>query len=101
MPHGVANSLLLPHVMEFNMPAVAERYQIVAEAMGRGDGDVVAAVDQLSAEVGTNRTMTEFGVTQDELPSMAADAMQVTRLLGNNPREMCEQDALAIYQAAL
>ena len=101
VPHGVANSLLLPHVMEFNMPAVAERYQIVAETMGRGDGDVIAAVDQLSAEVGTNRPMTEFGVTQDELPSMAADAMQVTRLLRNNPREMCEQDALAIYQAAL
>jgi alcohol dehydrogenase class IV len=101
VPHGVANSLLLPHVMEFNMPAVAERYQIVAETMGRGDGDAVAAVEELSAEVGTNRTMAEFGVTQADLPSMAADAIQVTRLMRNNPREMSEQDALAIYQAAL
>lgn len=98
VPHGVANSLLLPHVMQFNAPVAAPRYHTIAEVMGATDA--VAAVIELSQAVGTNRRMREFGVEQRHLPEMAAAAMQVQRLLKNNPREMTESDALTIYQEA-
>ena len=98
VPHGIANSLLLPHVMRFNAPASGERYGQIAEALGADDA--VAAVERLACEVGTDRKMREFGVTRDDLPRLAASAMKVERLLKNNPREVREDDALAIYEAA-
>lgn len=98
VPHGVANSLLLPHVMQFNAPVAGPRYQRIAEAMDATDA--VAAVVELSQAVGTNRRMREFGVEEHHLAEMAAAAMQVQRLLKNNPREMTESDALKIYQEA-
>ena len=98
VPHGVANSLLLPHVMRFNASVAEPRYRKIAEAMGAADA--VAAVIELSQTVGTNRQMREFGVQRQHLQEMAAAAMQVQRLLKNNPREMTESDALTIYQEA-
>jgi alcohol dehydrogenase class IV len=98
VPHGVANSLLLPHVMRFNAPVVADRYQRIAEVMGTSDA--VTAVTDLSQAVGTNRRMREFGVDERHLPEMAAAAMQGQRLLKINPREVTEADALLIYEQA-
>ena len=98
VPHGVANSLLLPHVMRFNAPNVSDRHVELAHAMGTED--VITAVKNLSKEVGTNRRMREFGVNQEDLPSMARVALQVTRLMNNNPRKMTEHDALSIYKKA-
>ncbi len=98
VPHGVANALLLPHVMRFNAPAAAARYHTIAQAMGAADA--VAAVVELSQAVGTNRRMREFGVQQRDLPEMAAAAVQIQRLMKNNPREVKESDALEIYQQA-
>lgn len=100
VPHGIANSLLLPHVARFNMPNVADRYQQIAQAMHAPHDDVVETIERLSAEVGTNKKMRDYGVTQSDLPSMAEDALKVTRLMNNNPRKMTVDDALAIYQAA-
>ena len=57
-------------------------------------------IETLSRDVGTARRMREFGVTEDDLPRMARAAMDVQRLLKNNPRDIAEEDALAIYQAA-
>ena len=45
--------------------------------------------------------LTQLGVNHNDLPRMAEDAMLQTRLLVNNPREITQDDALAIYQAAL
>ena len=98
VPHGVANSLLLPHVMRFNAPVSSDRYQVIGECLG--SSDAVAAVQDISAEVGTDKRMRDFGVEQSHLTEMAASAMEVQRLLRNNPREVSEADALAIYQAA-
>lgn len=84
--------------MQFNAPVAAARYQAIAQAMDAGDA--VSAVVALSQAVGTNRRMREFGVEECHLPEMAAAAMQVQRLLKNNPREMTESDALTIYKQA-
>lgn len=98
VPHGVANALLLPHVMRFNAASCTARYAQLAEALH--DPDAVAAVECLTRELGTNRKLREFGVTAADLPVMAASAMAVQRLLRNNPRQVTEADALALYEAA-
>jgi alcohol dehydrogenase class IV len=98
VPHGVANSLLLPHVMRFNAAAVGDRYDRIAAMMK--STNAIAAVEQLSHAVGTDQCMRHFGVKETDLPEMAAAAVQVTRLMNNNPREVSAADALDIYRAA-
>jgi alcohol dehydrogenase class IV len=109
VPHGVANSLLLPHVLRFNAETVPERYARVAHAMGVADsGDAkadaeagIAVIEELSAAVGIDRRLSEVGISHNALPKMAAAAITVQRLLQNNLREVTEADALRIYEAAL
>jgi alcohol dehydrogenase class IV len=107
--HGVANSLLLPHVMRFNIEAAPERYTAIAHALGvavSGDAAAdaragIATIERLSESVGIDRRLSDIGIGHNALPKMAAAAMTVQRLLRNNPREVTEADALRIYQAAL
>ena len=107
--HGTANSLLLPHVLRFNLPAAPERYAAVARAMGcanTGDDGAdalhgIERIEALSAAIGIERRLSAFGISQNMLPHMAAAAMGVQRLLMRNPREVTAADAQAIYEAAL
>ncbi|MCW3837693.1 iron-containing alcohol dehydrogenase [Sphingomonas canadensis] len=107
--HGVANALLLPHVMRFNLEAAPERYAAVARAMGvteAGDDRTVAllGVDRIVAlaeRCGIQRHMAAFGIGADAIPRMAAAAMTVTRLLERNPRTVTGADAVRIFEAAL
>jgi len=109
VPHGVANALLLPHVLRFNLEVATDRYAIVAEALGvarTGDDrrDALAGVDRieaLSRECGVTGGMSGHGISSNAIPHMAAAAMTVTRLLDRNPRVVTEEDALRIYEAAL
>lgn len=109
IPHGVANSLLLPHVLRFNLQAAPARYADVACAMGiarTGDdmADALAGIErieQLSAAVGIERNLSAFGIGANAVPKMAAAAITVQRLLQRNPREVTEADARRIYEAAL
>lgn len=107
--HGVANSLLLPHVLRFNLEAAPRRYAEIAGAMGieRSGDDTADAlkgierIEELSAAIGIERHLSAFGISENTLPHMAAAALTVQRLLVRNPREVSEADALAIYEAAL
>ena len=99
VPHGVANSLLMPHVLRFNRPAVARQFKKLATVLEADD--LVTFVETLSRNIGTDRHMDEFGVKAEDLRSMASDAMKVTRLLKNNPLPMTEDDVFEIYEAAL
>lgn len=106
--HGLSIALLLPAVMEFSLVAAPERYAAVALALGAENkgSDVeiakvgVALVRKLIKDSGLPTTLTEMDIPQDAVPQMAADAMKVQRLLKNNLREINEQDAVAIYNAA-
>jgi alcohol dehydrogenase len=106
--HGVANSLLLPHVIRFNAPAAAERYAEVARALGVLPGANAAAtaergvefLAQLSRDCGVPQTLSELKIPRDAIPGMAKAALQVTRLLKNNLRTVTEADAAAIYENA-
>jgi alcohol dehydrogenase class IV len=107
--HGVANSLLLPHVLRFNAATAPARYAWVARALGvaaTGDDHALAEagiteIERLSAAIGIERRLSAFGISSNALPGMAAAAMTVQRLLTRNVREVTEADALAIYEAAL
>jgi alcohol dehydrogenase len=106
--HGVANSLLLPHVIRFNAPAAVERYAEVALALGVPPGANAAAtaergvefLAQLSRDCGVPQTLSELKIPRDAIPGMAKAALQVTRLLKNNLRTVTEADAAAIYETA-
>ncbi len=110
IPHGLSNALVLPHVMRFNAPDAAHLYAEIAAdafpALAREDsvqGRCAAFIEELaslSARVGLQPRLRDVGIPQEALAKMAADAMKQQRLLINNPREVSEADALAIYRAA-
>lgn len=105
LSHGLSNAILLPTVMRFNRPACVERYAQVAIACGvqPGKNDEETAergvdfIYQLSKDCGIPTTLSEIGVPQEAVDEMAKAAMEVQRLLKNNPREVTEQDAKDIY----
>jgi alcohol dehydrogenase class IV len=106
--HGVANSLLLPHVIRFNAPAAPERYAEVALALGVPPGATTADTAErgveflarLSRNCGVPQTLSELNIPRDAIPGMAKAAMQVTRLLKNNLRAVTVADAVALYETA-
>jgi alcohol dehydrogenase class IV len=108
IPHGVANSLLLPHVLRFNLPAAPQRYAEIAAALGVGpDGSAAGMAAQgveflvrLSKECGVAQSLSSLGIARGDIPGLAAAAMKVTRLLDNNPRPLTQADAERIYAEA-
>lgn len=109
IPHGLSNALMLPHVLRFNCVTAAKAYEALAvhafPDLRRFSGQERAAafcsaLADLSRACGLPQTLRDMNIPQDWLPRLAKDAMNQTRLLGNNPRPVTEQDALAIYQAA-
>jgi alcohol dehydrogenase class IV len=107
IPHGLSNAILLPSVMKFNRPANLKKYAEVAIAMGApvGKNDDETAqngvdfIDHLSEAVGIPAKLSDIGIPQEAVPRLAKAAMEVKRLLKNNPREVTEQDAIEIYNS--
>lgn len=110
IPHGLSNSLVLPHVLRFNASAAAPLYAELAPLVMGGQcvtgspqqktGQLIDWLESLIVELGLPSRLRDCGVTEDRLPQLAEDAMQQQRLLVNNPRAVTEADALAIYRAA-
>lgn len=108
VPHGVANALLLPIVMEFNMPAALDKYCEIAKAMGeditgltREEGAKVAvnAVKKLSLDLNIPQTLREINIPKESLKQLAKDAYADV-CTGGNPRDITENDILELYQLA-
>jgi alcohol dehydrogenase class IV len=107
--HGVSNAVLLPHVLEFNLPAAPGRYAEIAVALGaeRGADELDTARRGLQRVVELMRAcrvpehMAELGVPGSAIDRMARAAMTVTRLLERNVRTVTEADARDIYRRAL
>ena len=109
VPHGVANALLLPYVMQFNFTANLEKFARIAFALGEPDQEMplnesaarsVKAVADLCTDIGIISRMRDLDIPADAINDMAANAMKVTRLLNNNPREIAENDVRRIYENA-
>ena len=110
IPHGVANTLMLSHVMSFNLLGDVSKFAEMAEAFGfstEGLDDLscakmaVEAIEQLAADLQLPKHLSEFGIREKDIPSLAEGVMKVTRLLANNPRIIQLKDAEVIYRAAL
>lgn len=109
IPHGLSNALVLPHVLRFNIVTSPQPYAELAPyafpELAKYEGQERAAafcetLAELSAKCGLRPNLRAMEIPQEILPKLASDAMNQTRLLVNNPREINEADALAIYQAA-
>jgi len=106
--HGVSNAVMLPHVLEFNLPAMPRRYADIARALGVEPGgdeaDVarrgVVAIRTLLERCDMPLHIAQLGVPESALPRMTAAAMKVQRLLLQNPRTVTSEDAHGIYQRA-
>jgi alcohol dehydrogenase class IV len=109
VPHGVANALLLPYVMEFNLMADLPKYAAIAAALGeRTEGmslrdaaeSSVGAVRRLSSDIRIASRLRDLDIPESAIDGMAEGALKVTRLLGNNPRNVMLADIKSIYRAA-
>lgn len=109
VPHGLSNSLVLPHVLRFNAPEAAPLYaELAAVVVPAAAGSVeartealIVAMQQMACATGIQTSLHQVGIVEADLERLADDAMLQTRLLGNNPRELKRADAHAIYAAAL
>lgn len=108
--HGVANAMLLPHVMSFNKDAIVGRLANVARALdiSSHDSDDETAADALIERltewtdvVQIPQDLRQFGVSETHLDVLAEAASKVKRLLGNNPKPLSHADIKAIYQRLL
>jgi alcohol dehydrogenase class IV len=108
LPHGLLNAVLLPHVMEFNASAGADRLADVARAMGlrtglmtqaEAAGAAIELVRDLSAKAGLPATLREIGVRRCDLDLAAANALGDAYIV-TNPREVSVADARAIGRQA-
>ena len=104
--HGLANAILLPPVMRFNLSANVAKHAAIARAVGvdctgltdeEAAAKGVEAIADLAARCGIPSTLTALGIGRENVEALADAAMKVTRLLVNNPREVTREDAIAIY----
>ena len=108
-PHGVANAIILPTVMEYNAPATGEKYKHIAEAMGVEGTDkmtveeyraaAVAAVKQLSLDVGIPADLKDI-VKPEDVPFLAQSAYDDACRPGN-PRETSVEEIAELYRKLL
>ena len=107
-PHGVANALLLPHVLKFNGKVCPELFRNMGNAFGldmvnttdeEAVDKVVKAVKELSVKLHIPQTLKEIGIPKEMLPTLAEQALHDVCTPGN-PREVTKDEILAIYQEA-
>lgn len=108
-PHGVANALLLPYVMEYNADSTEDRYRDIAKAMGvEGTESMTieearkAAVDsvrQLAIDVGIPQKLSEIGANKDDIEALSQLAMSDACTPGN-PKDPTLEDIKGIYEKA-
>ncbi|MCF8481069.1 MAG: L-threonine dehydrogenase [Rhodospirillum sp.] len=108
LPHGVCNAVLLPHVEAYNSPSSAARLKDVAAAMGKnvsglsddeGAQAAIAAIRTLSSDIGIPAGLTELGLKDSDIPTLAANAMKDACGL-TNPRRASQTDIEAIFRSA-
>ena len=110
IPHGLSNSLVLPHIIRFNGPSAGDLYKEIAPLImpGKSLPDDALVVTEMLAEhflslaedLGLQTSLSQMNVPEGDLPKLAEEAMLQQRLLINNPREVSVDDSLEIYRQA-
>jgi alcohol dehydrogenase class IV len=110
VPHGIANGLLLPYVMEFNVLGDLPKFAEIAQFLGEKVDHLplleqayraAEVVKAIYGDLKIPQSLTELGVPEEAISDMAKAAMNVTRLMANNPRGMTVEDIERIYNKAL
>ena len=109
IPHGVANAVLLPYVMEFNKDYTGEKFREIARVLGVDGVDgmneteyrqaAIDAVRKLSLDVNIPQTLKKIGVQEEDLPALAEAAMADV-CTGGNPRPCTFELVLDVYKKA-
>ena len=107
--HGAGNGLLLPFVMQFNLPQRKAKFAKIAELLGaEASSDVdsmaeraITSIEQLKRDIGIPERIRDIGGSEDQLPSFAEKAFAIKRLLWVNPREASLEDLHGILKSAL
>lgn len=109
IPHGLSNSLMLEPVLRFSAPAAAPLYAELGDVIGanatggyaeRADA-FIGKLMEIVAATGVERRLSNLGISHNDLPRMAEDAMKAERVMRNNPREVTYDDALKMYGEVL
>jgi aldehyde dehydrogenase (NAD+) len=109
VPHGLANAILLPYVMHFNLEECADRYAMVAEAMGLGTWNLpdleagkkaADAVWQLTKTIGLPQKLREVGVPEDGLATAAELSLSDGAIVYNPRMVMDSEEVLEVYREA-
>lgn len=109
IPHGVANAMLLPTIMEFNAPVCLDKYVEIAKAMNaykegmtkeEAADAACKAVRDLAIEVGIPQHLTEIGINEEDIPALAEQAITDVCTPGN-PREVTKEDIIELYKKIL
>lgn len=107
-PHGVANAILLPHVMRYNADYTGEKYRDIARAMGvdvqgmdiaQAREAAIGAVEALNRDVGIPASLRDVGAREEDVPDLAQAALADV-CTGGNPREATLDDIVALYHGA-
>lgn len=110
VPHGIANGLLLPHVMEFNIIGNIPKFAEVARLMGERVEHLslldqaacsVTAVKNLIRDIDMPKSLGELNIPREAIRGMAEASMNVTRLMGLNPRTMKVDDVVKVFENAM
>ncbi len=102
IPHGVANAILLPHIMEYNLIANPKKFSLIAKMLKKKPKpqEAVEAVKQLNDDFGIPMNLSYFGVKESLIPEMAKDAMKSGNVLAN-PRQTGVSEIEALYKKAM
>ena len=108
VPHGVANSILLPNVVEYNALADHGRYEVIYNYIREGSGStenftpelLVEELRRLNRQLGIPATLSEVGVTVEKIPAMAEDAMKSGNIPAN-PRQSTVRDIIKLYEKTM
>lgn len=107
IPHGLANAILMPLVMDANKDSCIDRYYDMAKAIGVNvDGKskqeaaelFVKELYALNGDLGIKCDLKEKGITVDVIDELVDGASKVTRLLGNNPKAFTHEEMAEIYR---
>lgn len=109
LPHGLTNALMLRHVLAHNLEAARDDYARLAEIVEPGCEELgtqakaallIERLDELARRSGLALRLRDHGISFEEAPVLAREAMKQTRLLVNNPCAISETDAQRLYEAA-
>jgi alcohol dehydrogenase len=108
-PHGLANAVLLPYVMVYNLVGDLPKFATINEAMGEdvSHGSLREAAEMaceavrlLCADVGIPESLEDLNIPKKDIPKMAKIAMTVARPIANNPRTVTVDEVIALYEMA-